>query len=488
MFAQNGTWNVKEGVITFALTETYQTSVSTSATKANQGNWSDGPLYYKTAQRKVTERTILDSIGQVLYNNPNYYSRTAARGKPAARLILTQGELSGFFNIVPELADVDTDVSYAYTKEFEGEEVEPLPNTGHAVDSAGFSSTIEGTFVRLATGRNLDAVPEDWEPELETAGAWPPGHHQPWGQIFVKDSQREICDNVTFFFAITVQECYDCLYLNSFVTDTKFALKKGYEQQEGPPCCSTYIESSLTGSGVDRYYMSLSFDNTIYNPYLYPPNSRVWIGVSGSPYAGVVGLGYYRSLPGDGIVPDFLPYVDKIISGLGTPSPHVLRFTLNGILTYKWKLAKFNAGDLVLDFIQNGTPATYTANGYSFHALYCGLLTGTMKINETLVNSSKVFCCENIPWYDSWYGVGWNKEQHPWHDYWDSPINVPASLSFHVGRNQYYEPLWQWPKLGMPAVPWDEVGTWEGQRETSVPGSRWHLEEPGEPEEPWLDK
>ncbi|HOF70811.1 MAG TPA: hypothetical protein PLN97_05705, partial [Verrucomicrobiota bacterium] len=90
MFAQN----VKEGVITFALTETYQTSVSTS-TKANQGSWSQQPGYYKTAQRKVTERTILDCIGQVLHGSPNYYSRTGTSSKPAARLILTQGELGG---------------------------------------------------------------------------------------------------------------------------------------------------------------------------------------------------------------------------------------------------------------------------------------------------------------------------------------------------------------------------------------------------------
>ena len=81
MFAQN----VKEGVITFALTETYQTSVSTS-TKANQGSWSQQPGYYKTAQRKVTERTILDCIGQVLHGSPNYYSRTGTSSKPAARL------------------------------------------------------------------------------------------------------------------------------------------------------------------------------------------------------------------------------------------------------------------------------------------------------------------------------------------------------------------------------------------------------------------
>ena len=462
MFAQNGGVNVKEGVITFALTETYQTSVSTS-TKANQGSWSQQPGYYKTAQRKVTERTILDCIGQVLHGSPNYYSRTGTSSKPAARLILTQGELGGFFNIVPELADADT--------EFSAEGY----NSGYAED-AGLASTIEGTFVRLATGRHFLAVPEGYA----TEGNWPPGHHQPWGQIFVKDAQKNLCDNVTFFFAITVQECYDCFYLNSFVTDTKFVLKKGTEQQEGPPCCSTYIESTLTGSGIDRYYMSLSFDNTFNNPYLNNEN-EAWIGVWDGPYPGV--RGYLKDqLTGDGTTPDQLPYVDRIISNQGTPAWYAMRFTLNGILTYKWKLARFNANDLVLDFIQNGAAATYVANGYSFHALYCGLLTGSMKINETLVNSGKAFCCDNIWWDDSWYGVGWNSWQYPWSDYWESPVNVPASLSLHVGVNEFYQPRWQWPQSSPepnPALPDETVENLRGEGETYIPGTRWYFLEGG---------
>jgi len=464
LFAQN----VKEGVITFALPETYQTSVSTS-TRANQGSWSQRPGYYKTAQRKVTERTILDCIGQVMHGSPNYYTRTATSTKPAARLVLSQGELGGFFNIVPDLADADTDLSY------ENE------NEGNA-DSTDFSRTIDGTFVRLATGRHFLAVPEGYA----TEGNWPPGHHQPWGQIFVKDTQRGICDNVTFFFAITVQECYDCFYLNSFVTDTKFVIKPGGDQQDGPPCCSVFVAEQLSGSGLDRYYMSLSFDNTFNNPYLNDEN-EAWIGVEYGPYPGV--RGYLKEeLTGDGTTPDQLLYVDRIISNQGRPAPYAMRFTLNGILTYKWKLAKINSTDLVLDFIQysSSTPASYTANGYSFHALTCGLLTGGMKINETVVNSDRTFCCANDPWYESWYGVGWNNQQHPWSEYWESPVNVPASLSLHVGVNEFYQPRWQWPQdspEASPALPDETVENLRGDGETYIPGTRWYFIDSG-----WVEK
>ena len=97
-----------------------------------------------------------------------------------------------------------------------------------------------GTVPALATGRHF--LPSPTAVGAVT-GEWPPGHHQPWGQIFVQDpgkagfsASNPLCENVTFFFAITVEECYDCFYLNSFISDATFKFKSG--NQSGPPCCS----------------------------------------------------------------------------------------------------------------------------------------------------------------------------------------------------------------------------------------------------------
>lgn len=455
MFAQN----VKEGVITFALTEQHQKSISTNPNVNNAGKWSQIPQYYKTGSVAINTKTILQCIGFVLHDNANYYTTQGTKTVPAAQLVLVQGELGGFFNITPELADAQTDLSLG------------IANLGFA-DLTDFDSTLEAVYARLATGRHFRPVPAGFD----TEGAWPPGHHQPWGQIFVKDLKQGVCDNVTPFFAITVQECYDCFYLSSFITDTKFKFKAGRLIQDGPPCCGSQTPSDLSGCGKDKYYMAVSFDNTYNNPYLNDENPA-WIGVDdpANVYAGVVGLGK-DELVADGITPDFLPYVDPILSQLGKPSPYQLRFTLNGIMTYNWCLKFINSNDLARDFV--GT-ANYAANGYSFYQLLCGYLTGSMSIAEKIAKAEK--CCANLPWYDSWYGVGWNNQQHPWADFFGSPINVPASLALHIGVNEFYEPRWQWPQgtpEDIPALPDSLIDTQDdpldGGTDTHVPMTRWY--------------
>jgi hypothetical protein len=324
-------------------------------------------------------------------------------------------------------------------------------------------------FIRLATGRHFEPVPEGYA----TSGLWPLGHMQPWGQIYVRDLAKGVCDNVTPFFTITVQECYDCYYLNSFITDASFKFKEGVINTI-PPCCGS-VFSDLGGSGKDRYYMSLSFDNTYNNPYLNPA-SAAYAGNNDGLYSGVEGLGKVN-LPGDGITPDLLPYIDVIRSSIGSPNPFEVRFTLNGIMQYNWSLQFINASDVARDFI--GT-ATYTANGYGFIGLICSYLSGTVGIAEQIKSVAK--CCQDSPWYDglypnSWYGKGFNLQQYPWSNFFQSPINVPTSLSFHVGYNQAYEPGWNWPVIGGDAVPADPnapVDTLDPNNPTTIiPGSRW---------------
>jgi len=441
----------KEDVITFALTGQYQNSVS-STTSPNAGTWGSPPGYYKTASSKVATSYVIQCIGYVLHGNAGFYSSKA-------QLVLVQGELSGFFNITDELAAV-------------GDPTTGAPATPQSDNATSFTSTTlpgGGTVPRLASGRHF--LPSPTINPLLT-GEWPPGHHQPWGQLFVQDpgkagfsASNPLCENVTPFFSITIEECYDCFYLNSFISDATFKFKSG--SQTGPPCCSSPV--SLTGNGKDRYYMNLSFDNTLNNPYLNPAEGNAgYLGNFGeadptatdyNPYFGVTGVGS-ATLVADGISADLLPYSETIASGLGIPSPYEMRFTLNGIVTYTWALKTINKSDLQNDFVGS---ATYVANGYGFIALRCGYLTGTASIAEKIVPASN--CClggmlKDGLWYDWWYGTGWNQAQSPWDAFatgtptgFGSPVNMCADLSFHLGYDEEYEPGEQWGTNPLPGVP-----------------------------------
>jgi hypothetical protein len=432
LFAQNA----KEGAITFSLSLQQQASVSTS-TGNNQGGWSQGPQYYKSTTLKRATADVIQAIGFVLHRNPGYYSSKA-------QLVLVQGELGGFFNLGDTLGT------------FDGPETD-LANgddNGGEADVTGFVTTQQDLGARLATGRHFRPSP--------VTELWPPGHHQPWGQIFVKDPGKTgysttdpLCENVTFFFTFVVQECYDCFYLNSFVTDATFKFKSG--NSAGPPCCTTPVD--LTGSGKDRYYLTMSFDNTFNNPYLNAANDA-WIGKATwspwyrtDPANWVVGIGMLRSdIPGDGMTPDLLTYHELIGSGIGTFNKYVMRFTLNGIVTYTWAMKLVNPSDVVYDFVGS---ATYPATGYGFVSLACSLITGTVGIAEKIITASN--CCLDIPYYDSWYGTGWNlfQDQYPIvaidgdpadGAYFGSPVNTPYDLSLHLGYNEWYEARWQWPQ------------------------------------------
>src|ERR1035437_6627159 len=333
---------VKQDTITISLTGAKQLSVSTSASVPNFANWSSGPMFYKTTPVKVTDQDIIKYIGAVLWNNANHYSSKA-------KLVLVQGELSGFFNITPDLALSRPDD--------DGTALDPYFSEAPGFSADGDSSTalansFDSTTFQLANGRHWDVNP--YVPTM-----YPVGHQQPWGQIYIQNSPTDtVGENVTYFFAISVEECYDCFYLNSFISTATF--KTVNTAPNGPPCCSG--ESVIVGSGKDAYYMTFSFDNTANNPYLYNDAANPLyigdeIGMALAGGANVKGLASDLII-GDGIVPDTIfnhaiynaaiiagktvaeaqlaAYIDSIKSGLGKPSPYEARFTLNGGLTYTW--------------------------------------------------------------------------------------------------------------------------------------------------------
>jgi hypothetical protein len=418
---------VKEDVITFSLTGQKQNSVSHSATVDNQGTWSGlgdangtGPRFYKTATTKVTDQDIIKFIAYVKHHNALYYSTKA-------KLVLVQGELSGFFNITPELGgSIPQNETYNMTStNYLDGIIDDGSGNGHTADfdpQTDIPNSTDSAFVTLANGHHM--LLNNTDPVNFTGNdLYPVGHNQPWGQIFIKDTGKSgysvldpLCENVTYYFAFSVEECYDCFYMNSFVSDATFTISQ--PGQAGPPCCGAL--STLIGHGKDRYYLTLSFDNTANNPYL-NTDSDFWVGNDGSSDDIGIGPNYPAPngspIPGDGLVPDQVntpqpapagntkAYQDTIRRNPPFINlPYEARFTLNGILTYTWNLKFLNKSDAAPDFIGTGS---FAASGYGFVALYCQLFTGSTTFTESLV---KTACClDNGPWFDTyggWYGPG----------------------------------------------------------------------------------
>lgn len=441
--------NVKEGTITFSLTGQRQTSVSTSNTKANQGNWTDGPSYYKTASLKITQADIIKDIVATWAANDTSFSTF---NTASAKLVLVQGELSGFFTMTPNLSN---SVPIIYTNEYDYGYI----STADGDDSTVIGNATDSLYTALPNGRTFETNP--------ITGVYPIGHLQPWGQIYLKWTKgtNSYYENVTYFFGLTVQECYDCFYLNSFISQSSFNLKKTINQgrQSGPPCCSvaSSTNSVLLGSGRDSYYLTLNFDDTQANPYLNPDNTL---------YTGYTGItpdvGRF-----DGLIPDLLPYSNPITSAIGTPSDYEARFTLNGILSYGWTLKFVNSTDLYPDFVGS---ASYSANGFGFIQLYCTLLTGSASISESIIKAPSVDSEESDSpyqyyWADNWFPIGeytdlynigatFNSEDDSYDSNYtigalnsnvilyfygytvSTPFNTGANLTYHASPVETYEP------------------------------------------------
>ena len=448
----------KEDTITFALTLQGQKSVSTSPTALDAGNFSQKPRYYKTVTQKVTEQNLIKCMGQVL--GTTFSSK--------AKLVLVQGELSGFFNVVSDvtprtfLSYDDSGIFYGMTN---GTDVGTGPFlTGGATGSSRVGTTLPDqtvTFFTLDNGRHYQTYP--WTdtatvttniftdtngvsstnyssvPNIPAVATYPVGHFQPWGQLFIKDPAQPgfsvdnpYCVNVTYFFNLEVEECYDCFYMNSFISDASFTSKGG--GVGFPACCG--VGSTVVGNGTDKYYLKLKFDDTIANQFLDPNNiNGAYVGYQGIIPDVAAGDDINNDLDG---LPDNLPYSDPIASDLGSPSPYEARFQLNGIMTYKWALKNINASDVLPDFIGTGT---YVANGFGYIQLDCMLVTaGTVTFTEKAVNY--LTCCNDIPWQDSWFGIGWDGDSSDvvWET--DAPglnagtwptsqENVSLSLTYH---------------------------------------------------------
>lgn len=286
---------LKQGVLKVALNRQYEYSTNFTASK----------MVWTTKKDKITEKTIIAGIGRVLKHNFS----------DKAQLILERGMLSGFEN---PMEGAET-VNY------------PVFMANRGVNQA----EIEGQIL--------------------------PGKAQPLGWIFVRDQTGGgyVFVDVTRFFKIEVHECYDCFYLNSFITDT--TLKFG--ATEGPPCCSG--TSGMTKAfGKDRYYMCLEFDNTTWNE-----------DVDGEYFPVVTADGVeLKEITAealdpkeDGITPNMPPF-------LGSDDTYVLRFRVCGIMKYEWNIKEDT-------YVGTGNLPVY---GYGFVKKVCSMIDGKISVSEYL--------------------------------------------------------------------------------------------------------
>jgi hypothetical protein len=428
---------VKQDIITITLSGTQQTSVS-DTTAQNAGTFSAGPKFYKDGPSKLTDQNIIQYIAFTKHGNTGFYAHSGS----TPHLVLVQGELSGFFNITPDIGH-----SLAL---YSGGILDGEFDSSDSDSDTSLAFSSDSTFVALDNGRNMLLNPID-------SSEYPIGNHEPWGQIYVQyvnSSGQLDCDNVTYYFAVSVEECFDCFYMNSFMSTATFSSKTG--SQVGPPCCS--VSSALVGKGVDKYYMTFSFDDTINNPYL-DEASSCWAGDDG----------LVAFFPGDGVDPDTIDYSDQIVSHLGKNEPNIARFTMNGIMTYSWTLNFYSTTESTSpDFLGTGS---YSASGYGFVGLFCNLYTGTATFSEKLVKAGA--CCTGDDWASSWYGIGAEyvamDESPGYQSVYDSglyatPVNTSVDLTYHENFNRggyenqtlagNFAPS-AWPTSAILVEPWD---------------------------------
>ena len=419
-FAATAVFQTKEGVMNFALTRQYQYQPNTTVFM------NPAPLVYSTKTAKITTTSVIQAISQALYGTPNHFTSKAVLILGKGGEIHGQGyvynldhnpELSGFFGTF-------------------------------SPENWKFDSDLNGN-VTLDNGRNHHLNYFGTDPSTNFVAA-PTGLSEPWGQVWLKDTGQTdpytdstLCLNVTYFFTFKVQECYDCLYMNSFVSDSKF--KAGVVS--GPPCCSPTRTQS--GTGTDKYYLTLTFDNTVNNPNLnwYTENNRSnswendwYIDLNGEEFPNFGGL--FET--DDGVTPDALAPGGHDYHPYDT---YTLRFTLNGILTYKWTLKNLNSGDAWPDFIGS---ASYPCDGYGYVAKTCSLIDGSVTITERLVPICD--CCsvnggsdfdEDGVWFEHSRGL-YGRVDGFYTDYFGHYHPFNDWIFYHPGFNNNYQDYKEW--------------------------------------------
>jgi hypothetical protein len=340
----------KVGVLTFALSDTYQQNILQNglqtpipaATETYFANC-NANLKFVTKTEAINTITVINAIGTAL--GVHFTSRA-------------QLGIVNYDNNIPapvypqylvnELGVYGTDPADAYgTLAFNG------PRSGNP---AGGDGNFIAAMGQWPNEKQIDWVEYDKVDATGDVGAdrWPKS------QVWLSDPTNpntalQGCINVTPFFSFEEAFCYFCWDTVDRVSSATLASVAG---PQGDVCLGGVGGCGLKGSGTTKWYMTIKFNNSA--------AADVWLNQQDE-----AGYAY-----------DISPVAN--LGNLTTINQEVI-FAVSGVVSYPWTIKPLNA--LATAF---GTMTMSQANGYGNNP-YCGVLTGSVKITETV--NTKAFEC-----------------------------------------------------------------------------------------------
>jgi hypothetical protein len=351
----------KVGVLTFALSDTYQQNILQNglqtplplATETYFANC-DANLKFVTKTEAINTATVINAIGTAL---GVHFTSKAQLG------------IVGYDNTIPapvyppylvnELGVYGTDPADVYgTYAFNG----PRSGQFDVLDNAP-----DGVFI-AAMGQWPNEKQIDWvEYDKVDATGDVGADRWPKSQVWLSDPTNPIkalqsCINVTPFFSFEEAFCYFCWDTVDRVSAA--TLTTPNTSTQGDVCLGGQLSScNLKGSGTTKWYMTIKFNNIAAGPGV-----NVWINQEDA----------------NGYAYDYSP---SPVLGLGNPTfvNEDVIIAVSGVVSYPWTIKPLNGHATAF-----GTMTMSQANGYGNNP-YCGVLTGSVKITETV--NTKTFQC-----------------------------------------------------------------------------------------------
>ena len=325
----------KYGVMTFALTDTYQSKVllnnvtSTNSVVGLVG--CDAAVKYQTLTAKIDNKRVISAIAPVL--GVTFTSK--------AQLVVVD-----YDNTIP---------------------APPYPQylvyLTSATDLDGPAATKNAPIV---AGALLEDWPIDAQIDWVNYPLAPAGtvttpndakDVTPKTQVFVYDSSNPVAARraveVSPFFSIEEAYCYFCWDTVDRVTVGSLTTDSQSDICIGPGGCS------VKGSGTTKYYLTVKFNNNrTINSYINALSN---------------GGTYLANLQTDGVMDATATDFNQVNAA------NWLQFSASGVVTYSWSIKAINSVATAM-----GTATMTQANGYANNP-YCGTLTGSIKIVDTKV-------------------------------------------------------------------------------------------------------
>jgi len=355
----------KVGVLTFALSDTYQQNILQNgvqpfilqdgvkipipaATETYFDNCS-AKLKFVTKTEAINTATVINAIGTAL----------GRHFTPKAQLVIYN-----YDNNIP----APVYPPYLVNNLFGVYGTDPTVDYGSLAYNgprSGSQTGGDGNFI-AAMGQWPNEKQIDWV-EYDKVDATGDVGADRWPKSLVRlsdPSNADVslrCVEVTPFFSFEEAFCYFCWDTVDRVSAATLANTQGTPAGQPDVCLGGGAAPGgcgVKGSGTTKWYMTIKFNNN--------PGPNVWVDQQGTDLDGnVIDLPYNSELSDLGQ----LSYINQEVI-----------FAVSGVVSYPWTIKPLGA---------MGTMTMSQANGYGNNP-YCGVLTGSVKITET--DNSKYPC------------------------------------------------------------------------------------------------